>query len=289
MIRITQGILLLLMPVLAQASTWYTESKVDEMSGTSIHYAFSPSTSTTRTLNFPYDDLKSWVYVGCAKGYHWITFGFSHAPNLTNDKTRDGFNLIDSRVKFDNDIKYTSFKQNWGDKFLKVELFKEPMMKGLRNSSELLLELEWYGLGAIYFKYDLDNANVAISDVLDKCAARNYISKPKVSLSETESQISSVEIGFDNNPYTLYQASSADLESGWYVILADNMSEKSALDLHQINHKRYSNAKVIKSGDSKYAVIIGPYIAFKAIKHVRKSLRNHYNDLFSDLDVIEVN
>lgn len=152
-------------PVLAQWSN--TESK-DEMTGDHSCYAMSAMVGPTEPMDFPYKDVKAWMGVGSDGEWEWIFLGFSEAPNLTDDVTEDGFNRIDTRIKWDDTVETVTLTQQWGAKFLRFRNVKGLLPK-IEASSSVLLELNWYGQGRVYFRFSLSGSTAAI-DKMRGCA-----------------------------------------------------------------------------------------------------------------------
>jgi len=50
-------------------------------------------------MSFPYNDVYAYLGIGCDGKSEWVYVGFNEAPNLNNDDTKDGYNLIQTRIK----------------------------------------------------------------------------------------------------------------------------------------------------------------------------------------------
>lgn len=147
---------------------WYVFKSKNEMTGKVSAYATSPDTFPNRKMAFPYQDVKSWLAVGCDGRDEWVYFGFNTAPNITNDETRDGYNLIKTRVKWDNTVQSTDLIQKWGAKFIHFKSNQRAVSNIMRYSN-LLLELEWYGEQSIYFEYSLEGSATALEEMRRLC------------------------------------------------------------------------------------------------------------------------
>lgn len=150
--------------------SWVTSTSKDEMTGKFSAYAHSPSVYPSKKMEFPYSDVKSWMGVGCDAKSEWVYFGFSSAPNLTKDETKDGYNLIRTRIKWNGNVENISLTQDWGAKFIHFRNDSDAIKK-IAASSSSLLELQWHGQQPTYFQYSLNGSSKAISEIRAKCAA----------------------------------------------------------------------------------------------------------------------
>lgn len=147
---------------------WRTNVSIDEMTGAKQAFALSPKVSPTRTMDFPYSNVTAWVGVGCENASEWAFFGFSTAPNISNDDTKSGYHVINTRVKWNDSIINTRLIQNWGAKFIHFSDESEAIIK-LANSSRLMLELNWHGQGNVNFNFPLTGSSAAIQEMREKC------------------------------------------------------------------------------------------------------------------------
>ena len=97
---------------------WGTSFSKDEMTGEFSAYANSPVTYPSTEMDFPYGNVSSWLGIGCDKNSEWIYLGFSDSPNLLDTETHDGFNLINTRIKWDEIVKSIQLTQEWSSKFI---------------------------------------------------------------------------------------------------------------------------------------------------------------------------
>lgn len=149
--------------------SWSTFTSKDEMTGKLSAYAHSPKAYPSKKMGFPYSDVNGWMGVGCDSENEWVYFGFNSAPNLTKDKTKDGYSLIQTRIKWDGQVEDVSLTQDWGDKFINFRNGVSAISK-ISASSKALLELQWHGEQPTYFEYPLNGSSKAISEIRAKCA-----------------------------------------------------------------------------------------------------------------------
>ncbi len=149
-------------------TAWNTTVSVDEMTGKTQAFAYSKSVSPTRQMDFPYSNVEAWVGVGCDGSSEWAYFGFTTAPNLTNDDTKDGYNLISTRVKWNDSIENTRLTQDWGSKFIHFSN-KSAAISKITSSSSMMLELQWHGQGRVNFAFPLKGSSEAIQEMRLKC------------------------------------------------------------------------------------------------------------------------
>lgn len=148
---------------------WVTSVSKDEMTGKFTAFAHSPKSYPSKKMGFPYHDINSWMGVGCDADNEWVYLGFNDSPNLSKDTTESGYNLIKTRIKWDDNVEDVSLTQDWGAKFLH---FKDDSIvtSKIAASSTALVELQWHGEQATYFKYSLSGSSKAISEIRDKCS-----------------------------------------------------------------------------------------------------------------------
>jgi len=140
------------------------------MTGKISAYAHSAASYPSKRLEFPYHDGNSWMGVGCDEKSEWVYFGFNSAPNLANDETEDGYNLIRTRIRWNDNVENVSLTQDSGAKFIHFREDAAAILK-IAASSTALLELQWHGQQPTYFTYSLNGSSKAISEIRAKCAA----------------------------------------------------------------------------------------------------------------------
>jgi len=150
---------------------WSISTSKDEMTGEFIAFAYSPTVFPTKIMSFPYKDVTSWMGVGCNSKREWVYFGFSTAPNLMKAETKNGYNLINTRVKWNSQVENVTLTQNWGDKFIHFRNDNAVISK-ISASTTALLELHWYGQKTTFFEYSLNGSSKAIDEIRAKCAKR---------------------------------------------------------------------------------------------------------------------
>ncbi len=123
---------------------WEVFVDKDVMTGDETWIAASPEASTMEGLNFSnfitlagvrarlcvsYDGEKEWVYIG-----------FNVTPNPLDTTIGDGYDIITTRIKWDDEIETTKLTQEWGSKYLHFTEDEEVVSK-IINSDTMLLEL----------------------------------------------------------------------------------------------------------------------------------------------------
>lgn len=151
-----------------ERSRWRVSETADKMTGKSQYFAMSGSVQPEESLGFPYSDLKSWIGMGCNGTKEWAFIGFNSAPNLTDDSTESGYNVVNARFKWDSVLSRERFTQTWGDEFLSFSDDVGAISK-IAKSNSAMLELNWYGAGAIHFEYKFDGSSKAIAEARAKC------------------------------------------------------------------------------------------------------------------------
>jgi len=142
------------------------------MTGARTYYLISKPVKPTKPMDFPYEGTTARLGVGCNKGDEWVYIYFSSAPNLLDTETKDGYDEINTRIKFDDNIEYVFFTQDWGSHYLVFEL-PDNIIPKLIHSRTALLELHWYGEGRVYFKFNLNGFHRALKTMERKCSTRS--------------------------------------------------------------------------------------------------------------------
>jgi hypothetical protein len=119
-------------------------------------------------MGFPYSVTTEWLGVGTDGKTEWVFVGFSESPNLTNTDTQDGYSLVRTRIKWDDDVENVTLTQEWGGKFLQFRDGTNAISK-IARSSTVLLELDWYGEGKTYFRFSLAGSEAAITRMRQSC------------------------------------------------------------------------------------------------------------------------
>jgi hypothetical protein len=152
-------------------SDWTASQSKDEMTGNETFYIFTDWASPKYPMSFPYAKTKSVIGIGCSKYGIVPYFNFTSKPNITKAETKDGYNEIITRIKFDNTLEDIKLTQKWGSKSLFV-YNEKAFIKSLEKTNEVLLELNWYGNSSVYFKYYTDETSQAIKSLKSKCGLK---------------------------------------------------------------------------------------------------------------------
>ena len=128
----------------------------------------SKDASPTERMDFPYGDVKGWLGVGCDGNSEWAYVGFTTAPNLANTTTKDGYNLISTRIKFDDEVEQITMTQDWSSKFIHFRNDSDIIEKFM-TANTILLEMNWYGEGKTYFRFSGSGSTSAINQIRQSC------------------------------------------------------------------------------------------------------------------------
>ncbi len=163
-------VLLPFMAVLAMPASgqWRNSASKDEMTGKRQAFATSPMTSPTSPMSFPYTETQAWLGFGCDGENEWTFVGFSQQPILLNTDTEDGYNSISTRVKWDDSVETMRFTQKWGNSFLHFA-DDSAAIAHMTTAATVLLELDWYSGGRVYFRFKLRGASAAIARARAAC------------------------------------------------------------------------------------------------------------------------
>jgi hypothetical protein len=150
---------------------WTSHKSTDEMTGKQSSFANSPSVAAVRTMDFPYSRVTVSLHVGCDFDSEWIYFAASEKPNIADDETESGYNVIRTRLRWDEEVVETRLTQEWGERFLRVSYTdREDAISRVIASSVVRLELNWYGEGRVHFDVPLRGSSAAVAEARARCA-----------------------------------------------------------------------------------------------------------------------
>ena len=170
--RALSGLLLIItLPTATPAAAqWTNSASKDEMTNEQMVLAISPHATPSQPMELPYTDTDAWVGFMCDGKNEWVYLGFSNTPNLNNTELGDGFNYFSTRLKWGAEIKNARFSQKWGSSFINFSDGRDALKRLTNGSADtLLLELDWYGNGAVYFRFSLEGAANAIAKARASC------------------------------------------------------------------------------------------------------------------------
>lgn len=150
------------------APQWRTSVSADEMTGETTYFAMSPQASPTQALEWPLHKLQAWLGAGCKKNSEWVFIGFTTAPNLTGDETKDGYNRLRTRVRWDTTVETVTLTQDWGSKFLHFQNDSAALAR-IAAGREVMVEVPWYGNGNVTFRFTLDGSSAALREMRERC------------------------------------------------------------------------------------------------------------------------
>ncbi|MDN5360544.1 MAG: hypothetical protein PWQ84_1607 [Thermotogaceae bacterium] len=166
LILLTVVLVLMLSFSVSAFGQWDVTVSENEMDGTRRLFAMSPRVGPTKSMGFPYDDMTALLVVGYNGEESWVYLSFKDSPNLLNETIMDGYDLINTRIKWDETIERTTLIQEWGSRYLHFRDERNIISK-IKQSNTVLLELDWYGEGKVYFSFPLDGAVDAINEIYD--------------------------------------------------------------------------------------------------------------------------
>jgi hypothetical protein len=154
----------------AGSAQWTNTVSRDEMTNEQVVFALSPHVTPSRQMDLPYADTEAWVGFMCDGKNEWVYLGFSNTPNLVDTETGDGFNYFSTRVKWGEEVKTARFSQKWGSSLINFSDGRDALKRlTSARADSLLLELDWYGNGTVYFRFPLEGASDAIAQARASC------------------------------------------------------------------------------------------------------------------------
>jgi hypothetical protein len=123
-------------------------------------------------MDFPYNGVTASLHFGCNADSEWIYFAASEAPNVADDETESGYNVIRTRIRWDEEVVETRLTQRWGERFLHVVTAQRAdAINRAMASSVVRLELNWYGEGMVHFDIPLRGSSTAVTETRTRCAS----------------------------------------------------------------------------------------------------------------------
>ena len=172
--RICTGVMIIVLMLtlgVSAAAQWTNSVSEDPMTGAKSYYAHSPATASVERMSFPYHDTTATLNVGCDGKSEWAYIAFSNAPNIVNTTIKNGYNLIQTRIRWNDKVESVTLSQGWGSEFLHFSDGKSAISR-IAGSDTMLLELNWFGEGMVYFKFFLAGSSAAISKMRSLSGAK---------------------------------------------------------------------------------------------------------------------
>lgn len=152
-----------------EVQEWRNTTTVNKLTGAKSSFAISPRAMPTNTMSFPYHSVEAWLGIGCSQEDEWAYIGFSDAPNFKDTQTESGYDLITTRIRWDDIVKDAWLSQEWGDSV--VRFFRaDGVISDIVSSEKMLIELHWYGERVTYFDFPLAGSSEALNVSRKQCA-----------------------------------------------------------------------------------------------------------------------
>ena len=149
-------------------SNWNFQIDENPMDSSKSVYLFTSEVNSKPKMKFPYSNTRASLVFACSNFKNWSFFTFNESPLLNNKRIKSGYDEITTRIKFGNNFENIDLNHEWGQTVLHVDndiLFRS----SLSGNLELLLELDWYGEGKVYFKFDTSDYLQKIKELNKKC------------------------------------------------------------------------------------------------------------------------
>ena len=96
-----------------------------------------------------------------------VLYFFYKEPIIKNTEIKDCYNAFTTRLEWDDDISHMDFTKEWGTSFIHFVEDEKAIDKIMENN-KVLLELDWYGEGKVYFEFTLNGSADAIKKIREK-------------------------------------------------------------------------------------------------------------------------
>ncbi|PNR93279.1 MULTISPECIES: hypothetical protein [unclassified Petrotoga] len=141
---------------------WRVYVSKDEMTGEEVWYAISPTVTSTQKMEH---EVLACLIVGYNGEIELVNIWFSLIPNLQNSLINDGYDIIRTRIKWDDEVEPVTLLHEWGSYALIFAGDEKDYVSKIINSDTMMLELNWYGEGKVYFQFPLEGAAEAIDEI----------------------------------------------------------------------------------------------------------------------------
>jgi len=150
---------------------WTSHESTDAMTEEKRSFASSPVVPPVNRMGSPYSRVTMSLHIGCDADSEWIYFAASEKPNIADDETESGYNVIRTRLRWDEEVVETRLTQSWGERFLRVSYtHRDDAIARVIASSVVRLELNWFGEGRVYFDVPLRGSSAAVAEARARCA-----------------------------------------------------------------------------------------------------------------------
>lgn len=147
---------------------WKIYESKDEMTDDVNVYAQSNLVGPTKKIDFPYEDVEAMLVVACNNNEEWTYIWFTKSPNIAGSQSFDGYDMINTRVKWDDMLGKAILTQDYGSKSLHFSMEKE-IIENIQKSNTFLIELSWFSNSQVYFRFPLSGSAKAISSIRKAC------------------------------------------------------------------------------------------------------------------------
>jgi predicted nucleic acid-binding Zn-ribbon protein len=152
---------------------WEVFVDKDVMTGDETWIAASPEASTMEGLNFSNFITLAGVRARLCVGYdgekEWVFVTFSIGPYPNEYEYGSEYDIINTRIKWDNKVETIQLHRDWKRQLniLKFPDDKDYVSK-IIESKTMVLELDWFMVGFVHFKFPLEGAAEAIEEIHKK-------------------------------------------------------------------------------------------------------------------------
>ena len=154
------------LPQPARPVAWrVSRGSTDRMTGAVTWLAESPYADPDRRMAPPYNDTRARLFFRCRSGedfFRSFAVLFTDEPNLTTFWGDEGY----PRIRWDSEVIRMDMTR-FGH--LVAFIDDDAAERRIRRHNKMLLELHWYGNGAVYFEFPLAGAANAIDDARQQC------------------------------------------------------------------------------------------------------------------------
>ncbi len=157
----------LAIPATGFAEGWSTRITEDEMTGEQSLYVKSDFVASTKPMRSPYDGTVASLNVsGCTSVWMFVSADVA----LDNATRMDDFNVILTRVKWDDRVEYVHLLQHRDDRAALSFSSTARPIHNIIKSNKVLVEVPWRRQGKVYFEFSLAGAAAEIEKFGCSCA-----------------------------------------------------------------------------------------------------------------------
>jgi len=122
---------------------WYSHAYITDLEKEKEAYVASNKVKPDSKMDFSYTGTTAQIIIAKNKNKTWAYIKFSNTPNIINEETEDGYNVIKANVYIDDVRETATLTQEWSSKLL-FFMYPTWLINKLKTCSTFRINLRWY-------------------------------------------------------------------------------------------------------------------------------------------------